>query len=67
MRRRTAPVTRALITDSAAATVSCLVRRSYLRWGATDEEAAMDLPGDEIPTRRECDRRPRDHRQQDRL
>jgi hypothetical protein len=50
MKRRTAPVTSALIAATAIAATSGLARRRYLRWGATDEEIAMELPGDEYLT-----------------
>jgi hypothetical protein len=48
VRRRAAPATRALIAATAIAATSGLARRRYLRWGATDEEIAMELPGDEF-------------------
>jgi hypothetical protein len=48
MTRRTAQVRSALIVATAIAATSGLARRRYLRWGATDEEAAMDLPGDQF-------------------
>jgi hypothetical protein len=48
MKRRTAPATSALIAATAVAATLGLARSRYLRWGATDEETARDLPGDEF-------------------
>ncbi len=48
MKPRTAPVTSALIAAAAVAATLGLARSRYLRWGATDEEIARDLPGDEF-------------------
>jgi hypothetical protein len=45
---RTAPVTAALIAATAGAATLGLARGRYLRWGATDEEIARELPGDEF-------------------
>jgi hypothetical protein len=48
MKPRTAPVTSALIAATAVAATLGFARSRYLRWGATDEETATDLPGDEF-------------------
>lgn len=45
MRRRSASP---LLAIAAAATYLLLLRRPVLTWGATDEEAAAALPGDEL-------------------
>jgi hypothetical protein len=39
---------RIVITAAVAATAAILARHRYLRWGATDRETAMALPGDEL-------------------
>lgn len=48
MKSRTASVASAVITATAVAASVGLARTRYLRWGATDEEIASDLPGDEF-------------------
>ena len=48
MRREPAPGMRSLIAATAAAAVAGLLRRCYLYWGATDDEMAIALPGDEL-------------------
>jgi hypothetical protein len=48
MKPRISPVTSALIAATAVAATLGLGRSRYLRWGATDEEIVMDLPGDEF-------------------
>ena len=48
MRREPAPGMRSLIAATAAAAVVALLRRCYLCWGATDDEMAIALPGDEL-------------------
>jgi hypothetical protein len=39
---------RSVALGSAVTVVATLARRRYLRWGATDEEVPMALPGDEL-------------------
>jgi hypothetical protein len=41
-------VTRALIATSVIAVTASLARKTYLRWGASDDEVKMDLPGDQF-------------------
>jgi hypothetical protein len=48
MTRSRIRVTRALIATSAIAVAASLARKTYLRWGASDDEVKMDLPGDQL-------------------
>lgn len=41
-------VTRALIATGVIAVAASLTRRTYLRWGASDDEVKTDLPGDQF-------------------
>jgi hypothetical protein len=46
-----ASCTRSLVKAGVVAASALLARRQYLRWGATDEEIALALPGDELVPR----------------
>jgi hypothetical protein len=61
MRREPAPGMRSLIAATAAAAVATLLRRCYLYWGATDEEMAIALPGDELLRRADLTATPGNH------
>lgn len=50
MRQRRVLGTRAAALGTAIA-VTALLRRRYLRWGATDDEMSVTLPGDELVSR----------------
>ena len=50
MRQRRVLWTRAAALGTAIA-VTAILRRRYLRWGATDDEMSVTLPGDELVSR----------------